>query len=267
MNKLSSPELLDRAFGDIFRKDFQDMIFPGQYCFFGRFLGKGVYTGAIDIDYPFISGTPGLDSFKNPVLIISAEKEKPLLVKAVTGNPVLVPDLDSAREQSFLEWKEEMEAELESGEVKEEDFIWSEFASEFNLLPYIEYIKDCYGLEIFFTEKVESHAVNSLVLEVCNKFLEQEVPDRTYLSNIEEISEETWAVGEEYEQEIFDKIGLSYDSKEEVLSLWQVIARDLKKLAKTVVDNFGDKIVSMDIHDQQFANVNNKIVLLDAFVF
>ena len=233
-------------------------------CDIGKFIGSGEYSAAIDIDWVFLNKIEELKGFKDPVLIISREVEKPFLVESI-GNPVWVPDFEKAREEAFKEWKEENQEYIDSGEMEENDFSWSEWASEFDILPYLEMISEEYGVIMFFTEKVEEYVVDPLILEACNKFLDMEVPELTRISILEGISEEWIAEGED-EEEVFKELNLPKSKREEVLNLWKIIVRDLKKMSWTILDNFGDYLVSLDLHDKQFVKVGDEIVLLDGFV-
>ena len=226
---------VEACFYKIFNKDLQDLLRAGETCFFGEFLGKGSYTGAIRLNEETLSFIKeDIASFKEPVLIISTEVEKPTILESVTGFS-----------NFFL--------------TKEEKY------KDNNIIQYLKELETEFKVNIFITERFTDFYINNRLVEICEQFLEQEIPPICQISNFLDLDEEKWAVSKEYEDKIF-KTFYSKENREEALKIWQIIVRDLKKMAKALLDKFGDLEVLIDLHDEQFGIVKGETVLIDGFI-
>jgi len=235
----------------------------GEDLEFGRVIGNGHFSMAIKVDYPFLDNKV-TDNIENPVMIITLEREKSKILENLLETKVVTFNYEKEREEARLEWLEGYDYETEK-EANEDgvEFYWQEEAGQFSILPYMEYIEDNYGVNIFFMETCEDPELEEITY-ACELFDEKGFTDLspdffedfTMGLSDEEIKEK---LEKDMQCENITKIFL-----EKIKKIVSIIERDIRNISKTI-SGF-NKRVSLDIHTEQFLRLNGKVFCTDPFV-
>ena len=250
-------------------KEFLDSNIDNDYLLepietsFGTIIGAGQYSAAIELYYDLI---PSIikKTLKEPILIITLEKEKMNLVQSVLGKDSIYEiDISKNREKDLRGWLDCHEFETEEEALENGfEFVWSEY--NYSIEPVLEFLESEGDLSFFFIEKGEpiDFSKNELVEEVIEYFDSYFPESAIYSSTIEEYLEPLCL--EEAKEDLKEKIFFNEENIEEAIEILSIIKRDLIKMSKA--ESINGKLVSLDIHNQQFLNLNNEIYLIDAFI-
>ena len=229
--------------------------------FCGSLIACGAFTGVIELNYLY---TPEevKKEFKNPVLIISKEKEKHSLVKNVLNEKIIKQDYEKLREESLKDWLNENDyASEEEAEEDGEYFEYFEYENEFSIEPFLNYIESEYGFNIFFMEKLnsETETVNEEEFELILNSLEELLYKDGYSSDYKDIKETDSIIFLKNLKEEFDINSMKV--LKFARDIFIATIRDIKKIAKILDNNY----LSLDLHTKQYIFKNNNVYCLDPF--
>ena len=242
---------------------------------FGKLLGFGYFSAVFEIGYPYRVDVD-LSQFKRPVMVITTEEIKPKLIESLASNSVVILDSD------FFTLKcEEAKKEWEEYESEDPDsFFWQEYVGEFELLPFLSYIHETWGVTIYFMEYMEKVQMESTVEDLLVESMEELF--RNFSGGGELISVDTIPSREDYT--------FSY-LKEETLSNWvdnlkergayervisefeeayNIAIESILKGGEVLKNLNSERIppkIAIDIHKEQFLKISDKTVCVDPFTF
>jgi len=243
---------------------------------FGTILSAGQFTMVIRVDWPYVTDELR-NKLKNPVLIISKESDKLNIMESLFPNKILKIDIEADKAEQFEWWLEEHEFDSEEAyrEVEEEypyEFQYGADMSDFNLNNMFDYFISEYDLNIFYMEEFEtasSPEIDAALQIVCSEkpgYYASDFIDFTLevdSGNIEDCAHEYKEFEEQYLEHFTTATPEEFQGK--VLSVLEIIERDISKVAKAIVD-VDDRPISLDLHSEQFLMAGEELYLTDPFV-
>jgi len=234
---------------------------------FGEIIASGVYTTVIKID---AINTPDyvFEKFNNPVMILTKDKYKKEIFRHVVGLDILEVDIEKERKKALRSWLEDNN--FKSEEEAEEEcccFDWIDFAGDFDIFPFLDFIKSENEVEIFFMEELKNNIeVESDILEKACSFVYRDIGSRIlrkydtleYTYDKEDLKEMILEYLEEVdkEKEFLNRI-------EDLLNMICIIYRDIVKVSEIV--NERDSY-TLDLHEYQFVETGEEIYCIDPFL-
>lgn len=259
---MNSTDYRETLFND-FNKNLASFIDNNNgYSPIREFIAGGAYTNVFEI-YPI--NVPSYD-FKDPVLVMSLDKDKSKLFKAVTGLNILELTIDRM-DRIYEDAKAECLSECSSMYDNEEEILENE-----NVYDYINdfepsfFFKDLIesGICIYITERVNSDLSELEVLHI-EKALE--VYSDTLRDQYGMFDNTGYAFSETDISISKENIEFSNSDSVEldkglIAKYTDIINRDILKMSNLLLDCK----VTLDLHIDQFIKINKEIFLIDSFV-
>jgi len=234
---------------------------------FGEIIASGLFTTVIKLDQLFVPDNI-FEKFNNPVLILTKDKYKKEIFKHVVGLEILEIDTEKERDKALKCWLEENDFKSEEEAEEENDYFdWIDYANDFDIVPFLDYIKSENGIDIFFMEELKNNIeVESDILEKACSFVYKDIGDRRlrkydtleYTYDKEDLKEMILEYLEEIdkEEEFLNRI-------EDLLNMIYIIYRDIVKVSEIV--NEKDSY-TLDLHEYQFIETGEEIYCIDPFL-
>jgi len=234
---------------------------------FGEIIASGLFTTAIKVDYVNVPDYI-FEKFNNPVLILTKDKYKKEIFKQVVGLEISEIDFEKERRRALEFWLEEND--FKSEEEAEEEccyFNWIDYANDFDIFPFLDYIKSETDIDIFFMEELKNDiGVESDILEKACSFVFEDIGDRP-LRKYDTLEctydkEDLKEMILEYLEEI-DKEEEFLNKVEDLLNMTYIIYRDIVKVSE-IMDE--EDSYTLDLHKYQFIETGEEIYCIDPFL-
>jgi len=238
--------------------------------YFGKVLGSGAYSIAIKVDYPYIDSDVS-EKLKDPVLIVTTEKEKVEIMKGLFGDDTVAEiNIEAKYNEAKQNWLDVNGYETEE-EANDDcyEFNYLEETNEFDLYPVFERIQEnnlfCFYMESAESfEEAETTVIGYIFSDLGHcEFNTAFFEDFSTGLEIEDVAKyiddyRNYLPKEEVKSETF--LNRVYD-------LMKITERDIMRVAKVLSDKISCmQSISLDIHPQQFLKINGQIVCSDPFV-
>ena len=235
-----------------------------ERAYFGRYISSGEFTIVYKLDYPFVPQNIR-DKFKSPVLVITADKGKMEILSSLINSNFYQPNFSDLEAEDLKSWLYENDFDtIEEANEECYEFRWSEYASDFDLYPFLSRISSEKGLNVFFMEEAEEVYYDPFIFEKIEDLFLNNIFSGNLNGNaghfIKQLNQ--FKFDKNLVEEFKEHLGYSYN---DFINLFKIVKRDILKACKT--DVLSRSFLSLDLHDKQFIELDNKIYLSDAFIY
>jgi len=239
--------------------------------FFGKILGCGAYSVAIKVSQSYIE-TDTLKSLKDPVLIITVEKEKINIIKELFGEDMVsLVNLEDKYNVAKEDWLDNYGYSSENDANENNCFFeYANEANEFDLYSLYKelseknffyfYMEACEDFKTSETKMIE-FIFEDLELPMYNSDFFKDFSTGLTLHDI--------AISIKERKSTFpDEVSSNFISfVKKVHKLLKITEDNIQAAAKRISLSGLHEDLSLDIHNEQFLKYNGKVVCADPFIF